>query len=66
MAKGEAKIRVTFATTGDVVYAEVEGEGFTGTPAGECVARKLRNAHVPAFAGEARSLSRSLTIAPER
>jgi hypothetical protein len=60
----EAKIRVTFATTGDVVYAEAEGDGLTGTPGGACVARKLRNAHVPAFTGEARSLSRTLTIAP--
>lgn len=60
-AQGEVRVRVTFATTGDVVYAEVEGEPFAGTAAGDCVARKLRNAHVPAFAGGARSLSRTLS-----
>ena len=63
-ATGEARLRVTFATTGDVVYAEAEGEGFAGTAAGACVARKLRNAHVPAFTGEARSLSRTVILKP--
>ena len=61
---GEAKARVTFAASGDVVYAEVEGEPFAGTKEGECVARKLRNAHVPAFDGESRSIERVLKIAP--
>ena len=44
------------ATTGDVVYAEVLGEPFSGGPVGDCVARKLRNAHLPPFSGEARTL----------
>jgi hypothetical protein len=52
---GAARVKVTFATTGDVVYAEVEGEPFATTPIGECVARKFRNARVPPFAGEPRS-----------
>ncbi len=59
---GEARVKVTFAATGDVVYAEVEGEPFAGTPAGECVARKFRNARVPAFAGEARSLAATVRL----
>jgi hypothetical protein len=54
---GEARVKVTFATTGDVVYAEVEGEPLAGSTVGECVARKFRNAHVPPFAGPARSLT---------
>ncbi|MFT3776648.1 MAG: hypothetical protein QM820_65760 [Minicystis sp.] len=62
-AGGEARIHVTFAATGDVVYAEVEGDAFAGTPLGACVAQKLRNAHVPAFAGAARSIDRTLKIA---
>jgi hypothetical protein len=63
-AGGEAKVRVTFAASGDVVYAEVEGEPFAGTAAGACVAAKLRNAHVPPFAGEPRSVERALKITP--
>jgi hypothetical protein len=61
---GEARVRMTFAPTGDVVYAEVEGEGFAGTAAGACVAEKLRNAHVPPFAGAPRALDRALKIVP--
>jgi hypothetical protein len=60
--KGDARVKVTFATTGDVVYAEVEGEAYGGTPTGDCVARKFRNAHVPPFAGEARSLSTTVRL----
>ena len=61
---GEAQVKVTFATTGDVVYVEVLGEGFAGSLAGECVARKFRNARVPAFAGEARSLVKGVRFGP--
>jgi hypothetical protein len=53
---GEARVKVTFATSGDVVYAEVVGGPFAGGPAAECVARKFRNAHLPPFSGEARTL----------
>ena len=60
----EARLRITFAPTGDVVYAEVEGTPFEGTPAGACVAGKARNARVPAFEGAPRSLVRTLTIKP--
>jgi hypothetical protein len=60
--RGEARVRVTFATTGDVVYAEVEGAPYAGTPAGDCVARKFRNAHVPPFAGDARSLATTVRL----
>ncbi|APR75299.1 sodium:dicarboxylate symporter [Minicystis rosea] len=61
---GDARVRVTFAPSGDVVYAEVEGDAFTGTPAGACFASKLRNAHVPPFAGAARSIDRTLKLVP--
>ncbi len=53
---GEARVKVTFATTGDVVYSEVVGEPYAGTATGECVSRKFRNARVPPFSGEARTL----------
>ncbi len=41
---GEARVKVTFATTGDVVYSEAEGAPFAGSPTGECLARKFKNA----------------------
>jgi hypothetical protein len=55
-------VRVTFAGTGDVVYSEVEDPPFAGTAAGECVARKFRNARVPPFEGEARSLRATVRL----
>lgn len=61
---GEAKVRVTFAPSGDVVYAEVEGERFTGTALGACVAGKLRNMRVPPFSGGARSREETVVLAP--
>jgi hypothetical protein len=59
---GEARVKVTFATTGDVVYSEAEGPPFAGSPAGECIARKFRNARVPPFSGAARSLTATVPI----
>jgi hypothetical protein len=59
---GDARVRVTFAGTGDVVYAEVEDEPFAASPAAACVTRKLRNARVPPFAGEARSLTTTVHL----
>jgi hypothetical protein len=53
---------VTFATTGDVVYAEVDGEPFAGSATGECVARKFRNARVPPYTGAARSFTARVRI----
>ena len=63
-AGATAEVRVTFGATGDVVYAEVEGEAFQGTPLGACVGQKLRNMHVPPWSGEARSIQRALPLAP--
>ena len=59
---GEARVSVTFAGTGDVVYAEVEGEPFADSPTAACIARKMRNARVPPFAGEARSLTTTVRL----
>jgi hypothetical protein len=63
-AAATAQVRVTFAATGDVVYAEAEGDAFQGTPLGACVAQKLRNMHVPPWAGDPRSIQRALPLAP--
>ncbi len=60
---GDVRVKVTFAATGDVVYCEVEDEAFAGAAAASCIARKFRNAHVPPFAGEARSLTATVRLA---
>jgi hypothetical protein len=62
---GEARVKVTFATTGDVVYAEVPDAPFEGSATGECVARKFRNARVPPFSGPARTLEAAVRIGDE-
>ena len=61
-AAGEARVKVTFAGTGDVVYAEVLSDPVAGTPVGECVARKFRNARVPAFSGAAKSVETTVRV----
>jgi hypothetical protein len=61
-APAPATLRVTFAPSGDVIYAEAEGEGVSGTPVAACVADKLRHAHVPPFTGAPRSLSVAATL----
>jgi hypothetical protein len=61
---GEARVRVTFAATGDVVYTEVENEPFAGTPVADCIARKFRNAHVPPWNGGPESRSASVRFDP--
>jgi hypothetical protein len=60
----EAHLRVTFAPTGDVVYADVEGAPLEGTAAGNCVVAKANRAHVPPFEGSPRSVAKTLTIKP--
>lgn len=62
--RGEARVAITFARSGEPVYVEVEGAPFAGTAIGECIARKFRNARVPAFSGDARSLTTTVHLTP--
>jgi hypothetical protein len=59
---GEARVRVSFAATGDVVYTEVENEPFAGTAVGDCIARKFRNAHVPPWTGPSKTRSTTVRV----
>jgi hypothetical protein len=61
---GEATLHVTFAATGDVVYAEVTGAGFAGTPIAACMEDKLRHARIPASTSAPPSLSITLSFPP--
>jgi hypothetical protein len=49
---GSTPVSVTFAPSGHVSTARVEGGAFAGTPAGSCIARALRSATVHPFEGD--------------
>ena len=59
---GSGHVSVTFAPTGSVVSAVVDGPPFAGTPVGGCVAGKFRGARVPAFGGGNVKVGKSFSI----
>jgi len=59
---GSGRIAVTFAPSGVVTAANVEGPPFAGTAVGSCVAARFRNARVPAFSGGIVTVRKSFTI----
>ncbi len=61
---GSGKALVTFAPSGRVTTANVSGAPFGGTPVGGCVANVFRRAKIPAFSGDAVTVSKSFTISP--
>ena len=61
---GSGKAIVTFAPSGRVTSANVAGGSFGGTSVGGCVASVFRSARVPAFSGDAVTVSKSFTIPP--
>ncbi|MEO7038376.1 MAG: zinc-ribbon domain-containing protein [Polyangiaceae bacterium] len=58
---GSGKVSVTFAPSGRATMTNVGG-AFAGTEVGGCVARLFRSAKVPAFAGDAVTVSKSFSI----
>jgi predicted Zn finger-like uncharacterized protein len=59
---GRGKVQVTFAPTGRATSASVIEGPFGGTSVGGCVAKIFRGAKVPAFSGDAVTVSKSFTI----
>lgn len=59
---GTGRVKVTFAPSGSVQTAVIDGAPFEGTPVGSCVAGKFRGARIPAFAGSAVTAGKSFTI----
>lgn len=59
---GTGRVTVTFAPSGRVTTANVEGAPFAGTSVGGCVASLFRKAHIPAFSGSAVTVSKSFSI----
>jgi predicted Zn finger-like uncharacterized protein len=59
---GTGRVTVTFAPSGRVTTANVEGSPYAGTSVGGCVASLFRKAHIPAFSGNAVTVSKSFSI----
>jgi hypothetical protein len=61
---GTGKVTVTFAPNGRVTQASVAGGSYGGTSVGGCVASVFRRAKIPAFSGNAVTVSKSFNISP--
>lgn len=59
---GSGHVTVTFAPSGSVSSAVVDGGPFPGTPVGGCIAGKYRSAHVPAFGGSPVKVGKSFSL----
>jgi predicted Zn finger-like uncharacterized protein len=59
---GSGKVQVTFATSGRVTSANVNGAPFAGTPVGGCVASAFRRARIPAFTGNPVTVAKSFSV----
>lgn len=59
---GTARVSVTFAPSGRVTVANVAGPPFAGTATGSCIARAFKTATVPAFSGDAVTVSKTVNI----
>lgn len=60
-SSGSGVATVTFAPSGRVTTASVTGD-FAGSSVGGCIARKFRATRVPAFSGEAITVSKRFSI----
>jgi len=58
---GSGQVTVTFAPTGKVTAVSVSGD-FAGTGAGACIVRLFKAANIPAFAGDAMTVSKRFTV----
>jgi predicted Zn finger-like uncharacterized protein len=59
---GPGKVTVTFANSGRVTTANVQGPPYAGTSVGGCVASIFRKAKVPAFSGSPVTVSKGFSI----
>lgn len=58
---GTGKVSITFMPSGRATNTQVSGD-LAGTPVGGCVARVFRATRVPAFAGDAVTVSKSFVV----
>lgn len=59
---GVAVVTLVFAPSGRVTTANISGPPFTGTATGSCIAKTMRTATVPPFAGDNKVVRKTVTI----
>jgi hypothetical protein len=59
---GTANLTITFAPSGRVTSAQVQGPPFSGTATGGCIASTMRRASVPAFSGDYVTVSKTIVV----
>jgi hypothetical protein len=59
---GTANLTITFAPSGRVTSAQIQGPPFSGTATGGCIATTMRHASVPAFSGDYVTVSKTIVI----
>jgi hypothetical protein len=59
---GTAALTITFAPSGRVTSANIQGPPFAGTPTGGCIANAMRHAQVPAFSGDRVTVNKTIVI----
>jgi len=59
---GTAALTITFAPSGRVTSANIQGPPFAGTPTGGCIANAMRHAHIPAFSGDRVTVNKTIVI----
>jgi hypothetical protein len=57
-----ARVVMTFAPSGHVTHARVEGDALAGTETGGCVASAMRTARVPPFDGPAVTVQKTVVV----
>jgi len=59
---GTANLTITFAPSGRVTSAQIQGPPFSGTATGGCIASTMRRASVPAFSGDHVTVSKTIVV----
>ncbi len=59
---GKAQVSVTFAPSGRVTSANINGPPFAGTATGGCIAKAFRSASVPPFSGDPMTVTKTVNI----
>jgi hypothetical protein len=59
---GTATLTITFAPSGRVTSATIQGPPFAGTPTGGCIASTMRHAQIPAFDGDRVTVTKTVVI----
>lgn len=59
---GTASLSITFAPSGRVTSANLQGPPFAGTPTGGCIASVMRRATIPAYDGDRVTVTKTIVV----